>query len=149
MLILHSCAPFPQPPTILCPNFSLQSNRFAPFFLTVKLSNPSYARTKTFLCKANAIRRQKLNTHNLQREIEEEDDEFEDEDENEDEDESEDGDGDGDIDADEDEDEFSAWGRFRRREEENDFDRDPEIAEILGHSVDDPEKFRSKVSYAL
>ena len=145
MLILHSCAPFPQPPTILCPNFSLQSNRFAPFLLTVKLSNPSYARTKTFLCKANGSRRQKLNTHNLQREIEEEDDEDEDEDEDGDA----DGDGDGGIDGDEDEDEFSAWGRFRRREEEEDFDRDPEIAEILGHSVDNPEKFRSKVSYAL
>ena len=60
-----------------------------------------------------------------------------------------DGDGDGGIDGDEDEDEFSAWGRFRRREEEEDFDRDPEIAEILGHCVDNPEKFRSKVSYAL
>ncbi|KAK4602748.1 hypothetical protein RGQ29_011665 [Quercus rubra] len=149
MLILHSCAPFPQPPTILCPNFSLQSNRFAPFLLTVKLSNPSYARTKTFLCKANGSRRQKLNTHNLQREIEEEDDEDGDEDEDGDGDADGDGDGDGGIDGDEDEDEFSAWGRFRRREEEEDFDRDPEIAEILGHSVDNPEKFRSKMKERL
>lgn len=84
----------------------------------------------------------------MQREIEEEeDDEFEDEDENEDE--EGDGDRDEDRDGDEDEDEFSAWGRFRRREVENDFDRDPEIAEILGHCVDNPEKFRSKVSYAF
>lgn len=140
MFILHSCVPFPQPPTILYPNNSLQNNRFAPFLLSVKLSNPSYAQTKTFLCKANGSRRQKLNTHNLQREIEEEDDEDEDED----------GDGDRDRDGDDDdEDEFSAWGRFRRREEENDFDRDPEIAEILGHCVDDPDKFRSKMKERL
>ena len=85
----------------------------------------------------------------MQREIEEEDDEDGDEDEDGDGDADGDGDGDGGIDGDEDEDEFSAWGRFRRREEEEDFDRDPEIAEILGHSVDNPEKFRSKVSYAL
>lgn len=80
----------------------------------------------------------------MQREIEEEDDEFEDEDEDEDEDGDRDRDGD-----DDDEDEFSARGRFRRREEENDFDRDPEIAEILGHCVDDPDKFRSKMKERL
>lgn len=39
---------------------------------------------------------------------------------------------------------FSASG-FRGREGEKDYDRDPEFAEIIGTSVDDPEKFRSKV----
>jgi hypothetical protein len=98
--------------------------------MTVKLSNPSYVPTTRFLCKAKASRRQKLNAHSLQREFEE-DDEYENEDEDEE--------GDG----------FSAWGRYRGREEEKDFDRDPEFAEILGTCLDDPEKARSKVSNAL
>lgn len=32
------------------------------------------------------------------------------------------------------------------REDEKDYDRDPEFAEILGSSLDDPQKARSKVS---
>uniref|UniRef100_A0A2N9F451 Uncharacterized protein n=1 Tax=Fagus sylvatica TaxID=28930 RepID=A0A2N9F451_FAGSY len=98
--------------------------------MTVKLSNPSYVPTTRFLCKAKASRRQKLNAHSLQREFEE-DDEYENEDEDEE--------GDG----------FSAWGRYRGREEEKDFDRDPEFAEILGTCLDDPEKARSKMKERL
>lgn len=43
---------------------------------------------------------------------------------------------------------FSASG-FRGREGEKDYDRDPEFAEIIGTSVDDPEKFRSKMEERL
>lgn len=53
----------------------------------------------------------------------------------------------GDIFEDEEVDEFSPEGRFRLRgEEEKDYDRDPEFAEILGSVLDDPQKARSKVS---
>lgn len=42
-------------------------------------------------------------------------------------------------------DEFLNESGFRGREGEKDFDRDPEFAEIIGSSLDDPEKARSKV----
>lgn len=85
------------------------------------------------LCRAKASRSQKLNTQNLEREIEEEKQEYEEEDE----------------DEEEFEDEFSGRGGYRGREEEKDYDRDPEFAEILGSCLDDPQKARSKVSTAL
>lgn len=47
-----------------------------------------------------------------------------------------------DIDWDKVEDEFSPKGR----DEEMNYDKDPEFAEILGTSIDDPAKARSKVS---
>lgn len=54
---------------------------------------------------------------------------------------------DGDVFEDEEVDEFSPEGRFRLRgEEEKDYDRDPEFAEILGNVLDDPQKAQSKVS---
>lgn len=40
---------------------------------------------------------------------------------------------------------FWSESGFRGREGEKDYDRDPEFAEIIGTSVDDPEKARSKV----
>lgn len=44
-------------------------------------------------------------------------------------------------------DEFSPEGRFRLiGEEEKDYDRDPEFAEILGSVLDNPQKAQSKVS---
>ncbi|KAF7147578.1 hypothetical protein RHSIM_Rhsim03G0234800 [Rhododendron simsii] len=53
----------------------------------------------------------------------------------------------GDVFEDEEVDEFSPEGRFRLRgEEEKDYDRDPEFAEILGSVLDDPEKARSKMA---
>ncbi|PON32290.1 LRR domain containing protein [Parasponia andersonii] len=52
--------------------------------------------------------------------------------------------GDEDEDEDEDEDGFSSRGGFRGKEEERDYDRDPEIAEILGSCLDDPKKAQSK-----
>lgn len=44
------------------------------------------------------------------------------------------------------EDRFSGRGGFTGREEEKDFDRDPEFAEIMGACLDDPQKARSKVN---
>ena len=46
----------------------------------------------------------------------------------------------------EDEDGFSTRGGFTGREEERNYDKDPEFAEILGSCLDDPEKAQSKVS---
>lgn len=53
---------------------------------------------------------------------------------------------DDDDEEEEDKSEFSGRRGFRGREDEKDYDRDPEFAEILGSSLDDPEKGRSKVS---
>jgi len=39
--------------------------------------------------------------------------------------------------------------RFREREEQRDYDRDPEFAEILGSCLHDPGKAQSKVSSYL
>lgn len=39
--------------------------------------------------------------------------------------------------------------RFKGREDEKDYDRDPEFAEILGSCLDDPEKARSKMEQRL
>ncbi|XP_062148542.1 uncharacterized protein LOC133857334 [Alnus glutinosa] len=132
LLILRPCAAFSQPPTTSYPSFSLHTNRFPPF-LTVNVWNPSYARTRTLLCRAKASRSRRLNTQNLEREFEEEKQEHEEDDE--DEDEFEDG--------------FSARGGYRGREEEKDYDRDPEFAEILGSCLDDPQKARSKMEERL
>lgn len=44
------------------------------------------------------------------------------------------------------ENEFSHRRGFGGKEEEKDFDKDPEFAEILGDYIDDPDKARSKVS---
>lgn len=45
----------------------------------------------------------------------------------------------------EEEEEFSHASAYRGREDEKDFDRDPEFAEILGTCLDDPHKAQSKV----
>ncbi|KAM7509637.1 hypothetical protein LguiA_020090 [Lonicera macranthoides] len=54
-----------------------------------------------------------------------------------------------DVDFDEEveEEEFSPRGRFA--EEEKDYDRDPEFAEIIGSCLDDPQKARSKMEERL
>ncbi|MFQ6627694.1 hypothetical protein Gotur_005721 [Gossypium turneri] len=41
---------------------------------------------------------------------------------------------------------YEANSGFRGREEEKNYDKDPEFAEILGSCLDDPEKARSKLS---
>ncbi|EEF48125.1 uncharacterized protein LOC8265100 [Ricinus communis] len=44
---------------------------------------------------------------------------------------------------------FSARTRFRGRDEERDYDRDPEFAEILGSCLDNPQKARDKMEDRL
>lgn len=39
--------------------------------------------------------------------------------------------------------------RFREREEEKDYDKDPEFAEILGSCLDNPDKAQSKMEERL
>lgn len=53
------------------------------------------------------------------------------------------------IDWDKVEDEFSPKGRSKREEEEMNYERDPEFAEILGASLDDPAKARDKIAERL
>lgn len=51
-----------------------------------------------------------------------------------------------DIEIDDDEDdEFSPRGRFKKRAEEQDYDKNPEFAEILSTCLDDPQKAQSKM----
>ncbi|KVH88836.1 hypothetical protein Ccrd_025276 [Cynara cardunculus var. scolymus] len=54
-----------------------------------------------------------------------------------------------DIDWDKVEKEFSPNGRSEREEEEMNYERDPEFAEILGASLDDPAKAKDKIAERL
>ena len=120
-------------------------------FSTVPLLVPSYSRTWTFLCKARS-RRKDMNGEDFNIDIIKEDQEFAYDDDS------------GipaqemygrretkDIDIEvsqEDEDDvggYSGRGPYTGRPEK-DYDRDPEVAEILGNFLDDPQKAQSKVS---
>ncbi|THG08701.1 hypothetical protein TEA_008447 [Camellia sinensis var. sinensis] len=125
MFTLHPCAPLLQLPHLSHYTFSRQSNDHPPF-PTYAISIQNCFQPKISLCTARASRNRSIKAQNLETEIEEES-----------------GDYDGDFEG---EDEFSPRGRFRRREGEKDYDRDPEFAEILGSCLDDPEKARSKLS---
>lgn len=128
MFTLHPCAPVLQLPHLSHYTFSRQSNHHPPF-PTYVISIQNCFQPKTSLCTARASRNRSIKAQNLETEIEEES-----------------GDYDGDFEG---EDEFSPRGRFRRREGEKDYDRDPEFAEILGSCLDDPEKARSKMEERL
>ncbi|XP_028124493.1 uncharacterized protein LOC114321521 [Camellia sinensis] len=128
MFTLHPCAPLLQLPHLSHYTFSRQSNRHPPF-PTYAISIQNCFQPKISLCTARASRNRSIKAQNLETEIEEES-----------------GDYDGDFEG---EDEFSPRGRFRRREGEKDYDRDPEFAEILGSCLDDPEKARSKMEERL
>ncbi|KAJ9538761.1 hypothetical protein OSB04_031494 [Centaurea solstitialis] len=54
-----------------------------------------------------------------------------------------------DIDWDKVEDEFSPKNRSKREEEDMSYERDPEFAEILGTSLDDPSKAKDKIAERL
>lgn len=118
-----------QPPTTSCSSFSPHAYRFLPFW-AVKLWNPSHARTRKLSCRAEASRSPRWTSQELEGEVEEETEEFEE-------------------DGDEFEGGFSARGGYKGREEEKDYDRDPEFAEILGSCLDDPQKARSKMEGRL
>ena len=124
MLILHPCASVQLPN----PRFftvSRRSNCVAPFSVSLR----SYAganQAKTSLGILKASRRQRLDIRSLDLEIEEAADEVKDE-------------------GGEEEDEFLPRSGFRGRDEEMDYDRNPELAEILGSCLEDPQKARAKV----
>ncbi|XP_057507063.1 uncharacterized protein LOC130790147 [Actinidia eriantha] len=134
MYILHSCAPLLQPPHQQS-TFSRQSNNFPPC-RTFAIRIPTCNQPKTSLFTARASRSQNTKTQNLKTQIEEHNDDY-----------------DGDFEGEEGdyigEDGFSSETRFRGREEEKDYDRDPEFAEILGSCLDDPAKARTKMEERL
>ncbi|GAB4840588.1 hypothetical protein Ancab_021360 [Ancistrocladus abbreviatus] len=96
-------------------------------FSTILNSKWGYSESKTCggVCIAEATRKNPK-THHLDSEMEEVDDELEDEEE---------------LDG--------PRRRFKAKQEEVDYDRDPEFAEILGSCVDDPDKARSKMEERL
>lgn len=140
MVILPSFATPLQRPNLPYFKYSLHTNYYPPF-TTIELPIRSYDQPKTFLFLSKASRSQRINTQGLQREHEEEDVDV-------------DVDADADVTLDADDeyvDEFSPRGRFRGRgvEEEIDYDRDPEFAEILGNCLDEPQKAQSKMEERL
>ncbi|CAK9152756.1 unnamed protein product [Ilex paraguariensis] len=131
MFILHLCAPPFQLPPLSHLELSRQSNQNPPFPI-VSISVQTFFRHKKCLFIAELSRNQRMKSTKLEDQIEE--DNVHD---------------DIDYDDDEDEDGFSDRSRFRGREEEKDYDRNPEFAEILGSCLDDPAKARSKMEERL
>ncbi|ONH97863.1 hypothetical protein PRUPE_7G214800 [Prunus persica] len=137
MLILHTCAPVLQSPNTSLSLFPSSTSRFPPF-CTVKLpfrsfyAQPGQPRKSVFVAKAG--RGLKLKTEKVSEGEDDKEHDFID------------------IEAEveaEAEDRFSGRGGFTGREEEKDFDRDPEFAEIMGACLDDPQKARSKMEDRL
>ncbi|XP_068329779.1 uncharacterized protein [Pyrus communis] len=137
MLNLHTRSPVLQPPCTPLSMFSRNTNRFPPFS-TVGLhfqgfsAQPGEHGTSVFVAKAG--RGLGLKTQKASDGEEDKDGGFVD------------------IDfevAAESEDRFPGRTGFGGREEEKDFDRDPEFAEIMGACLDDPEKARSKMEDRL
>ncbi|XP_021912001.1 uncharacterized protein LOC110825782 isoform X2 [Carica papaya] len=122
MLNLHLCAPPHQPLTITHPISSFRSS-FVPFWsVTFPLHNHASAET-TFGSVSQGKMGPKMSAKGSERDFEEED-----------------------YGADGEEEEYSSP---KGREDEKDYDRDPEFAEILGSSLDDPQKARSKMEKRL
>ncbi|XP_057968949.1 uncharacterized protein LOC131158238 [Malania oleifera] len=143
MLILHLYASPLQPPSAL--RFDI--SRLCPPFSAAVASTKIHVRphTSPFAAKANPTQRTK--PQNLKTEIEDDEEEDEDEIEDEKDDEKyehEDEDG-GKV-----EDDVSSSRVYRGRPgEKKDYDRDPEIAEIMDSCIKDPQKGRSKVEERL
>ena len=131
MSILHPCAS----PYKLS-NFSnsklFRQDRHRLPFLAVKIQIQTYSQPNTCLYTVKASRSQRVKNPNLQPQIDGASDES-----------------DYDVDSEEDEGGFASRNRFRGREGEKDYDRDPEFAEILGSCLDDPQKARSKVTQII
>ncbi|GMH03370.1 hypothetical protein Nepgr_005209 [Nepenthes gracilis] len=125
MPIANRCAYLLQIPTPIPCSGSLQSNR-CPSFPAVLYKKWRYTGSKACIYTAEAANRQNSKAHKLNTEFGEVDDEIEDEEE---------------LDG--------PKRRFRAKEEEKDYDRDPEFAEILGSCLDDPEKAQSKMEERL
>ncbi|KAK6273546.1 hypothetical protein POUND7_010629 [Theobroma cacao] len=120
MLILNPGAFSLQAPNITRPEFSFRFNCFPPFS-AVNFSLQKYASPKASFLVVKAKRSHEMSAQNLEIEMDEE----------------------------EDNEEYEARSGFRGREEEKNYDKDPEFAEILGSCLDDPQKARSKMEDRL
>ncbi|KAL3535657.1 hypothetical protein ACH5RR_004118 [Cinchona calisaya] len=140
MFILNpcSCTAFLQVPHLSPPILPKKSNHHPPF-LTFALPIQAHLHKQNFTFTAKATQKFKLTTENLQKkDVEDYYDSNHEEEENEEEEGKEEG-----------EREFSRRRGFRGREEEKDYDKDPEFAEILGGFFDNPDKARSKMEERL
>ncbi|KAK5814080.1 dna-directed rna polymerase i subunit rpa2 [Gossypium arboreum] len=124
MLTLNPGATVLQYPNSVRPNISFHFNIFPPFS-TVKFALRShYASPKASFSMLKAKRREEdISSQPFDIEM---DDEYDDDNEG-----------------------YEARSGFRGREEEKNYDKDPEFAEILGSCLDDPEKARSKMEDRL
>ncbi|KAL1159333.1 hypothetical protein V6Z11_A08G285500 [Gossypium hirsutum] len=124
MLTLNPGATVLQSPNSVRPNISFHFNIFPPFS-TVKFALRShYASPKASFSMLKAKRREEdISSQPFDIEM---DDEYDDDNEG-----------------------YEARSGFRGREEEKNYDKDPEFAEILGSCLDDPEKARSKMEDRL
>ena len=118
MLTLNLGASALQAPSTIRPEFSFHFNCFPPLS-TVKFSLRNHASPKTSFLVVKAKRSQDMSAQNLDIEMDEEDNDSE---------------------------EYEKGSGYRGREEEKNYDKDPEFAEILGSCLDDPQKAQSKVS---
>ncbi|KHN38149.1 uncharacterized protein LOC114422580 [Glycine soja] len=142
MIVLHPCALLPSCTTITCFKPFSHNNRFVPSSMVPRLAL-SYARTRTFSCSARN-RLKDLNGRDFSIDIVNENLELED-----------DGGDDG----------FSARGLYARSEANNtdeedgdggysgspgkDYDRDPELGNILGSFLENPQEAQSKLEDRL
>ncbi|KAG8487369.1 hypothetical protein CXB51_020902 [Gossypium anomalum] len=124
MLTLNPGTTFLQSPNSVRPKISFHFNIFPPFS-TVKFALRShYASPKASFSMLKAKRREEdISSQPFDIEM---DDEYDDDNEG-----------------------YEARSGFRGREEEKNYDKDPEFAEILGSCLDDPEKARSKMEDRL
>ncbi|TYG59468.1 hypothetical protein ES288_D08G304800v1 [Gossypium darwinii] len=124
MLTLNPGTTVLQSPNNVRPNISFHFNIFPPFS-TVKFALRShYASTKASFSMLKAKRREEdISSQPVDIEM---DDKYGDDNEG-----------------------YEASSGFRGREEEKNYDKDPEFAEILGSCLDDPEKARSKMEDRL
>ncbi|KAK2986240.1 hypothetical protein RJ640_027335 [Escallonia rubra] len=130
MFTLQQWTPHLQPLSTPQPSFHRQSNHYPPLRPILPAFHTHFQRNRRILI-AKSRRSPKSNTTDLKTQIDE---------------------GIVDIGPDEYEveDEFSPRGRFGKGgEEEKDYDRDPEFAEILGSCLDDPQKAQSKMEDRL
>ncbi|GMI88557.1 hypothetical protein HRI_002525000 [Hibiscus trionum] len=122
MLTLYPGPSLIQPSNGVRPQFSLHFSSFPPFS-TVKFAlRNHHASPKASFLVVKAKRSQDVSSQSFDLEIDNEDDD----------------------------EEYEARGSgFRGREEEKNYDKDPEFAEILGSCLDDPEKAQSKMEDRL
>ncbi|XVE54134.1 hypothetical protein DITRI_Ditri03aG0056700 [Diplodiscus trichospermus] len=125
MLTLNLGVSALQAPNIARPEFSFDFNCFSPFS-TVKFSLQNHTSSRTSFLVVRGKRSQDMSAQNLDIEMDEEEEE-----------------------EDDDSEEYEARSGFRGKEEEKNYDKDPEFAEILGSCLDDPEKARSKMEDRL